>query len=178
MDDLNVEAVARKAMLAGAADPVQPAPPAPPAPTAPSAPAPTAPSAPAQPKPAPPAAPKVVAVVTAPEAAAAKPEAPAAPALPVPSVASIKQMLGHTLFRLAFVYAAACVILISLNPPFVQVRSRKKRNALEAAPCSYYRVMVAAAVITAIVGVAPLVIQHRAAIGGVCARIQGMIKLP
>ena len=178
MDDLNVEAVARKAMLAGAADPVQPAPPAP---SVPSAPAPSVPSAPAQPKPAPPAAPKVVAVVTAPEAAAAKPEAPAAPAapaLPVPSVASIKQMLGHTLFRLAFVYAAACVILISLNPPFVQVRSRKKRNALEAAPCSYYRVMVAAAVITAIVGVAPLVVQHRAAIGGVCTRIQGMIKLP
>ena len=178
MDDLNVEAVARKAMMAGTATPALPvAPPAAPAvpAVAPPVPQPTAPAAPPAPaaRRAPP-----VPQPTAPAAPAAPPAtAPAARPLTLPSITSIRQLCRHTAFRLFFVYVAACVMLISINPPFVQLRTRKKRNALEAAPCSYSRVFSAAAIITAIVGIAPVVLRHRATLATAFTRLQSAVKL-
>jgi hypothetical protein len=162
MDDLNVEAVARKAMLAGAPDPLPAAP-------APAPPVPDPPKQPEIPKPA---------AVAPPAQPAASRAAPAAIAVPNVELPSVKQVVGHTAFRLGLVYVVACIMLISINPPFVQVRAKKKRNVVEAAPCSYSRVMVAAAVITSVVGVAPIAIEHRNAIAKTLCRVQAMVKLP
>ena len=69
--------------------------------------------------------------------------------------------MSHSAFRLFIIFLISCIMLLSVNPPFVQVRSKKKRNALEAAPCSYYRVMVVSAIMVAIVVILPVCIRNK-----------------
>ena len=170
MDSLNVEAVARQAML-GTTTTGGPIESTPTAPTNPPPPAkvPDPPAAPPAPEPKPTEVPKVT------EAHAAAAPAPVKP-LPVPSMASIKSFVGHTTFRLVTVYLVAFMMLVAINPPFVQVRSKKKRNALEAAPCSYGRAMTAAAFITVIVGLIPLVLENKDRISAVAAKMKSMVR--
>ena len=69
--------------------------------------------------------------------------------------------MGHSAFRLLIIFLISCIMLLSVNPPFVQVRSKKKRNALEAAPCSYYRVMVVSVTMVVIVVILPVCIRNK-----------------
>jgi hypothetical protein len=97
-------------------------------------------------------------------------------AFKMPSMKMMKTVVSHTAFRLLSVYLISFVILVAINPPFVQARSKKKRNALEAAPCSYGRVMVASAIITTLVALIPLCLQHRERLGGMFSSMQKWIK--
>lgn len=95
---------------------------------------------------------------------------------PALTLSTLNIVMQHMVFRLAFVFLVSFVMLVAINPPFVQARSSKKRNALEAAPCSYGRVMVASAIIAALVALVPLGLKHRERIGSALLSAQSWIK--
>ena len=107
---------------------------------------------------------------------------PAPPALrsanagPTITLSTLNIVMQHMVFRLAFVFSVSFVMLVAINPPFVQARTSRKRNALEAAPCSYGRVMVASAIIAGLVALVPLGLKHRERIGGAFVSMQSWIK--
>ena len=80
-------------------------------------------------------------------------------------------VVQHPAFRLGFVFLVTCIILVTLNPPFVQVRSKNKKP-IEKAGCSYARVLVFATLVTVVVALIPLGIKHKDKIRALVGRLQ------
>ena len=112
-------------------------------------------SVPAAPPTPPMAAPVDVLVVSAPT------PTPATPLPPLPSISLFTSAIGTGVFTAMMVFVVITIILIAVNPPFVHAPSDEPRNALEAAPCSYGRVMTAAAVFAVIAVAIPIAVKHR-----------------
>lgn len=93
----------------------------------------------------------------------------------LPSWATVCRVGNHTVARLAMVFLVACVILLVLHPPFVEIR--KSKNDLEKAPCSYGRVMVVAAFVTGVVALVPLLMKHKDKIWTVVKKITPNVTL-
>lgn len=91
------------------------------------------------------------------------------------TMANVKQIVSHVVFRLTFVFLMTFAILVAINPPFVQVRNEKK-NPIEASPCSYGRVIIAATIVTMLVGAIPLCIKHKDKFATVVQKIKGWRK--
>jgi hypothetical protein len=91
------------------------------------------------------------------------------------TMANVKHVVSHVVFRLTFVFFMTFGILVAINPPFVQVRNEKK-NPIEASPCSYGRVIIAAAIVTLLVGAIPLCIKHKDKFATVVQKIKGWRK--
>jgi len=85
-------------------------------------------------------------------------------------------IIKHPGFRLIFVFIITCVILVLLNPPFVQVRSKNKKP-IEKAGCSYKRVLVFATIVTIVVAAIPVGIKHKDKIKAVFTRAKGAMHL-
>jgi len=111
-----------------------------------------------------------------PISAPAAPALPSAKANPTITLSTLNIVMQHTVFRLAFVFFVSFVMLVAINPPFVQARTNRKRNALEAAPCSYGRAMVASGIIAGLVALVPLGLKHRDRIGGAFVSMQSWMK--
>jgi len=71
-----------------------------------------------------------------------------------------KKIVSSFWFRYVIVFVACIILLMVIKPPFVQLR-RKNQSALEKAPTSYRRVMIAAAFTTGLVAILPFVYAHR-----------------
>lgn len=108
--------------------------------------------------------------------AAAPPPPPIDPleiSLPAPS-----SVLATDAFRLVLVFVVTSAMLLLLNPPFVHAprdKRDKRRNPLEAAPCSYGRVLFGAALIAAIVALIPVLIRNWGSITGEFARARDWV---
>lgn len=92
----------------------------------------------------------------------------------LPSVSTMRSVIGNGVFRVLVVFAVVAVMLVAINPPFVQARG--KRNSVEAAPCSYGRVLVAAAVGAVLAGLVPLGVQNHAAITDNFGKFRDWVK--
>lgn len=85
----------------------------------------------------------------------------------------------HPAFRLVVIFIVAVLVLVIINPPFVHSRRDKndpERNELEAASCSYGRVMVSAAIITTVAALVPLALQHQEKIIQAYHKIEASIR--
>jgi hypothetical protein len=96
-----------------------------------------------------------------PTPAAASPVGAATPRAPFITKERIKTLVYSRWFRYMLLFVVITVLLLIIAPPFVQQR-RKNQSALEKAPTSYKRVLIAATVTTGLVVVAPLLITHKA----------------
>jgi hypothetical protein len=94
----------------------------------------------------------------------------------MPSAATLRTVMGHGLFAALVVFAVTALMLVMVNPPFVHEPSEKPRNALEAAPCSYGRVMVSAAVFALLAAAVPHAVRHRKRIAEAATSIQGWVS--
>jgi hypothetical protein len=155
----SIEAITRAAMRPGAAALI--------AATAPVAPV----AAPVAPVAAPAAAP-AAAPVAAPVAAPSAPGVVGKSLFAMPTAATVRMVLGHDGFAALVVFAITSILLLVVNPPFVHAASDEPRNALEAAPCSYGRVMAAAAVFAVLAALVPFLIRHRGRFVDVAATVQ------
>lgn len=109
----------------------------------------------------------------APVQASAPPSAPPQPPSPIDplelSLPAASSVLATDAFRLVMVFVVTSLMLLFLNPPFVHAprdKNQRRRNPLEAAPCSYGRVMFGALLIAAIVALIPMLIRNWGSISG------------
>lgn len=72
----------------------------------------------------------------------------------------IKTVIQHTAFRIIIIFVISCIILLSINPPFVQCKRKKDKNPAEASPCSYGKVIIVSFIIASLGFLIPLMIKH------------------
>jgi hypothetical protein len=90
----------------------------------------------------------------------------------LPSTATIVHAAKHPMTRHITTFLVVLIILVALNPPFVQ-ETVERKHAMEAVPCSIPRAVMGAFVVTLLVASAPFIIQHRESFVTAWARVAG-----
>lgn len=93
----------------------------------------------------------------------------------LPSAKSVMLAAQHPATRHIVTFIVVLIVLVVLNPPFVQ-EDVERKHVMEAVPCSLPRAVFGAFLVTLIVAATPLLLQHRESFISAWARVTSWIS--